>query len=96
MKSRFDPYDSEIRNCWCPLCVALARAGQSHLPSRVNAASDDLFEALELGQHTKRGPKARLIKGFDARKYRDDGSDMREGLGIGVTLGGVTGSVRRG
>lgn len=93
-KSRFEPYYDEIDFCWCPLCTELARAHCHHTPSVVDEASEALFKALERGTHKHEGPHVSLVK-FDARKYRNDGSEMREGLGIGMTPGGVTGSVRK-
>lgn len=93
MKSRFDPYNDEIWNCWCSLCMDLASAHTRHIPSALDAASDVLFEALEAGTHKHQGPRVSLVK-WDPSKYRKSGWEMREGLGIGVTIGGVTGSVR--
>ncbi|HLL34173.1 MAG TPA: hypothetical protein VK545_09840 [Streptomyces sp.] len=94
MGSRFDPYDSELRNCWCPRCKALANAHARHIPSALDDASEDLFKALKAGTHRHEGPRVSLTK-WDPMKYRNDGWQLREGLGIGVTTGGVTGSVRR-
>jgi len=95
MASRFDPYNDDLWNCWCDLCMALARAAAHHIPSELAAASDTLFAALEAGTHTKRGPRGSRTE-RDPLKYRSDGSFMREGLGIGMTPGGVGGSARRG
>lgn len=93
MRSRFDPYDEELWNCWCPLCMALAGAAlRGTGPS--SRASEDLFEALESGRHRHQGPNVSPTK-FDPRSVRDNGWQMREGTGIGVTPGGVTGSVHR-
>jgi hypothetical protein len=92
--SRFDPYDDELWNCWCRVCMGLARAHASHIPSALDAASEVLFKALEAGEHTHCGPRVSLTK-WEPLKYRDDGWQMREGTGIGMTLGGVTGSGRR-
>lgn len=88
--NRFDPYDSEIRGCWCALCMALASAHQRG--SYTQPESDALFAALESGVHRKAGPRVSLSK---ERCVRPTGrSFMQTGTGIGVTLGGVTGAVR--
>lgn len=94
MKSRFDPYNDEIWGCFCPLCMALAGAHVRGIPSGLGDASDELFKALENGTHKHEGPHVSLVK-FDPRKYRSDGWQMREGAGIGMTPGGVTGAVRK-
>lgn len=86
MASRFDPYDEELWNCWCPLCMASARAAL-HGTGPATRASDDLFKALESGQHRHQGPRVSLVK-FNPLSVRNDGWQMREGLGIGVTTRG--------
>ena len=83
-KSRFDPYNDELWNCWCPLCMDLVRAHQRHIPSAMDAASQALFEALESGAHTHSGPRVSLTK-WDPTVYMNDGWQLREGTGIGVT-----------
>lgn len=83
MAGRFTPYFDEIDFCWCPLCEELSRADCSHIPSRLDAASDALFKALEEGTHKHEGPRVSLVK-WDPMKYRNDGWQMREGLGIGI------------
>lgn len=92
--NRFDPYNDEIWGCWCVLCKALASAHARHTPSALDEASDALFNALESGSHKHEEPRVSLTK-WDPLKYRDDGWKMREGLGVGMTPGGVTGSTRR-
>ncbi|PKA37935.1 hypothetical protein [Streptomyces sp. SM8] len=94
MANRFDPYNDELWNCWCPLCTDLASAHTRHIPSALDAASEALFRALEAGVHVHMKPRVSLTK-WEPLKYRDDGWKMREGLGIGVTPGGVTGGGRR-
>ncbi len=94
MGSRFDPYWDELWNCSCPLCTELRRAHARHIPSALDEASEALFQALEARTHGHERPRVSLTK-WDPLKYRNDGWQMREGLGIGVTLGGVTGSARR-
>ncbi|MBT2412684.1 hypothetical protein J7I94_19315 [Streptomyces sp. ISL-12] len=94
MANRFDPYNDEIWGCWCVLCKALASAHARHIPSALDEASDALFNALESGVHRHEEPRVSLVK-WDPAKYRNDGWQLREGLGIGVTTGGVTGSVRQ-
>lgn len=90
--NRFDPYDSEIRGCWCALCMTLASAYNRGGAHALTAASDALFAALEAGTHRKSGPKVSLSK---ERCIRPTGrSFMQTGMGLGVTLGGVTGAIR--
>lgn len=93
MAGRFDPYNDEIWGCFCPLCMKLARAAVAR--TGLDEASDALFSALEDGTHRHEDPHVSLVK-RNPMNYRSDGSDMREGLGIGMTPGGVTGSTRRG
>lgn len=92
MANRFDPFDTEIRGCFCPLCMTLASAHARHMLSALSAASDALFAALEAGTHTAQGPRGSLIKG---RGYQSSGGFMASGMGLGVTPGGVTGSTYR-
>lgn len=94
MANRFDPYHDELWNCWCPLCMELAGAHTAHIPSALDAASEALFVALAAGTHRRQGPRVSLTK-WNPLSVRDDGWKMREGLGIGVTPGGVTGGGRR-
>lgn len=95
MRSRFDPYNDELWNCWCLVCMALASAHARHIPSALDAASEALFEALESGTHVHEGPHVSLTK-WEPLKCRSDGWQMREGTGIGMTPGGVTGGgIRR-
>lgn len=94
MASRFAPYYDQLWNCWCPICMDLANAHVSHLPSALDAASDALFIALEAGTHRHEKPRVSLIR-RPGREHRNDGWQMREGLGIGTTPGGHMGSDRR-
>jgi hypothetical protein len=55
---------------------------------------ETLLKALEDGTHKHEGPHVSLAK-FDPRSVRSDGSDMRDGIGVGVTLYGVGGSGHR-
>ncbi|MFI2354727.1 hypothetical protein ACH5AG_08570 [Streptomyces anulatus] len=93
MASRFAPYYDDLWNCWCLLCVDLANAHVRHIPSALDTASEALFAALEAGVHVHQKPRVSLIR-RPGRDHRNDGWQMREGLGIGVTPGGHMGSVR--
>lgn len=93
MPGRFAPYYDQLWNCWCPLCMAVANAHVHHIPSALDAASEELFKALEAGAHTHEKPHVSLTR-WDPMAHRNDGWQMREGIGIGVTPGGHMGSVR--
>jgi hypothetical protein len=89
----FDKYDAEIRGCFCPLCMACASEALMH-GAGSGKPKENLLKALEDGTHKHEGPHVSLTK-FDPLSVRSDGSEMRYGMGVGVTLYGVAGSGHR-
>ncbi|MGK3107892.1 hypothetical protein [Streptomyces sp. WAC05858] len=104
----FDPMDfgrfedeltgSDYPNCCCcDLCNAVAHAVSLPLGDR-SAPTIALYDALLAGKHVFRSWDEwaeQLPAGSSGRGHPSSGGVMMDGLGVGVTLGGVTGSKYR-